>query len=123
MGLSTFLGSDTAPTQLRGLLWISLTDIGHVETRTATSDSGGGATQVWAAGSDIACRVDPLTSVEQLSADRISDRSTHLITTPPGTTATTAARFVIDDRGTYEITAVRERTGQSAQLFEAVEVS
>lgn len=123
MGIATFLDSDTAPVRLRGLLWLTLTDIGHAETRTSTSDSGGGSTETWAEGADIPCRIDPLTGTEQLSADRISDRSTHLITTPAGTSVSTAARFVIDGRGTYEITAVRERTGHSAQLFEAVEVS
>lgn len=123
MGLATFLASDTPPARLRGLLWLALTDIGHVETRTSTSDSGGGATATWADGDDIACRVDPITGNEQLTADRISDRSTHLITTPAGTAVSTSSRFVIDGRGTFEITAVRERTGQSAQLFEAVEVS
>lgn len=123
MGLATFLGTDLAPTRLRGLLWLSLTDTGRISTRTATSDSGGGATEVWASGSDIPCRIDPIRGNELLAADRISDRATHLITTPAGTVVSTDGRFVIDGRGTYEITAVRERTGQAAQLFEAVQVS
>lgn len=122
MGIATFL-NDRPPTRLRGLLWLALTDVGQVATRTSTSDAGGGATETWVSGPDIPCRVDPLTSSETEVADRLSDRSTHLITTPPDTVVTSNDRFVITGRGTFEVTVVRVRTGQGAQLFEAVQVS
>ena len=121
MSLSTFL-SPTA-TQLRGLMWMALDDVGQVVTGVATSDSGGGASVVWTAGSSLACRIDPLTSLEGLTADRISDRSSHIVTTPAGTTVTTGNRFAITGRGTYEVTAVHDTTGALAQIFEVVSAS
>lgn len=125
MPLASFLNGGTA-TQLRGLLWLSLSDTGTVGTRTSTSDSGGGASETWAYGASIPCRVDPIASSgddETIVASRLSDRSTHLITTPPGTVAGIANRFAIANGGTYEITAVRDRTAQTAKFLEAVQVS
>lgn len=124
MGVSTFLGSDRPPAQLRGVLWLSLTEVGRVQSRSRTSDSGGGVTETWEDGPDVPCRIDPVRAGnEMLSAARISDRSTHLITAPPGTGGSTADRFEVDGRGVFEVTAVRSRTGQAAQIFEAVQVS
>lgn len=125
MSLSTFLNG-TSPTRLRGLLWLALSDTGQVGTLTSTSDSGGGASRAWQYGTSVPCRVDPISSSgddETLVADRLSDRSTHLITTPAGTAVTPNNRFAVAARGTFEITAVRERTGEWARVFEAVEVS
>ena len=124
MPLSTFLNGGTA-TQLRGLLWLALSDTGQIGTRTSTTDSGGGATQSWSFGPSVPCRVDPIQRAndETIVAERLSDRSTHLITTPAGTTVSLASRFQIANRGTFEVTAVRVRTAPQAQLFEAVQVS
>jgi hypothetical protein len=46
-----------------------------------------------------------------------------VITVPAGTSVSTSNRFLITGRGTFEVTAVRERTGEFARVFEAVEVS
>jgi hypothetical protein len=59
MPLSTFLDG-TTPSQLRGLQWLSLSDLGRVGSGTVISDGGGGGTTTWADGGTIACRVDPL---------------------------------------------------------------
>ena len=126
MPLSTFLNGGTA-TRLRGLMWLSLSDTGKLGTRAYTTDSGGGATAVWSfAGADIPCRVDPIAAAgddETIVAGRLSDRSTHLITVPAGTTGGTDNRFSVTGRGTFEVTAVRSRTGEWARFFEAVRVS
>jgi len=125
MPLSTFLNGGTA-TQLRGLLWLSLSDTGSVGTLTSTSDAGGGASSMWAFGASVPCRVDPVSSSgddEVPVAGRLSDRSTHVITVPAGTSVSIANRFSVSGRGTFEVTAVRERTGEWARFFEAVEVS
>lgn len=122
MPIGTFL-NDAAVTQLRGLAWLALSDVGYVASATVTSDSGGGGTTVWANGSAIPCRIDPITGNEVEAASRISDRSTHMITVPPGTVVTVSSRFEITGRGTYEITAVQDRTGELAGFLEAVQVS
>jgi len=125
MPLSTFLNGGTA-TQLRGLQWLALSDTGSVGTLTSTSDSGGGASSVWAFGASVPCRVDPIASSgddETIVASRMSDRSTHLITTPSGTSVSITNRFAVTGRGTFEVTAVRGRTGELARFFEAVQVS
>lgn len=119
--IGTFLDG-RVPTQLRGLAFLALSDSGHLETQVSTDDAGGGASQVWTAGAVIACRVDDMSGSEQLSAGRISDRSTHVITVPPNVVPTPADRFLIDGKGTFEITAVRNRTREWLQILEAAQV-
>lgn len=120
--LTTFLDGRPA-SQLRGLMWMALSDTGHVVNQVSTDDAGGGVTQVWTAGTAIPCRIDDLAGGENLAAGRISDRSTHLITVPPNMVPTPIDRFAIDGRGTFEITGVRNRTREWAQLLEVVQVN
>jgi head-tail adaptor len=124
MPLGTFL-NDTAVIRLRGLLWLGLTDTANIQTRTATSDAGGGASEVWNTGPDVPARIDPVggEADERVSGGRISDRSTHLITFAPRTTVTTKDRVSIDNRGVFEVTAVRARTGALSTVVEAVQIS
>jgi head-tail adaptor len=122
MPLATFLNGGTITT-LRGLSWLALSDSGRVGAGTMVGDTGGGATTTWTYGGTIPCRVDPLSGRELLTAGRISDRSTHLITVPPGTGVTTSNRFAVTGRGTFEITAVQDRTGELVRSLEAVKVS
>lgn len=121
MPFGTFLDG-RPPQNLRGLLWLRLTDTGYVLAGSATDDSGGGASTTWNAGTAIPCRVDPLAGGEEQIGSGIDDRSTHVITVPAGTSVTSQSRFAITNRGTFEITAVRERTSEWARRFEAVEV-
>jgi head-tail adaptor len=118
MGLSTFLATGDV-SQLRGLAWLSLADVGHVGAGTIVDDAGGGGTTTWAYSGTIPCRVDPLAGTESLVAGRLSDRSTHLLTVPQNTVVTVANRFQIVGGSTYEITAIRDAT-QAPLLFAEV---
>jgi hypothetical protein len=122
MPITTFLDG-RAPTRLRGLAWMALSDVGHVVSQVSTDDSGGGVTQAWTPGTAIPCRIDDLGGGEALAAGRISDRSTHVITLPPNLVPTPVDRFAIDGRGTFEITGVRNRTREWLQLVEVVQVN
>jgi len=122
MSLSTFLNARN-PSQLRGLSWLALSDVGQVGTSAPVDDGGGGVTTGWTLGASVPCRIDPLTDNETLSAGRISDRSTHLVTVPSGTPVTTSSRFTIANRGTYEVTGVQDQTGELARFFEVVQVT
>ena len=79
------------------------------------------ANEIAYSGDTIACRIDSMSGSEGEVANRISDRSTHLLTLPPGSSVTTEDQFYVIGRGTYEVTAVREHTGEFSTVFEAVE--
>jgi hypothetical protein len=98
----------------------ALTETANVLTAVSTSDSGGGATQTTTVGPDIICRLDTLAGNEGENAERISDRSTHLATLPAGTPITTRNDLRVDNRGTFEVTAVRQATGEHARFVELV---
>jgi head-tail adaptor len=122
MPLSTFLDG-SVPSQLRGIAWLALSGSGQVGTLSGTTDAGGGATSTWTYGGTIPSRIDPIGGGEGQIANRISDRSTHLITLPPETPITTDSRFSsLDEVQTYEITAVRDRTSEWMRLAEAVKL-
>jgi len=124
MPISTFLNG-RAPTRLRGLQWLALSDTGSVLTRVSTSDSGGGASQSWTAGSAMSCRIDPIgdRGDSRVVGGRIDERSTHIVTVPAGASVAVTARFSITGRGTFEVTVVRERTAEFTQVFEVIEIS
>lgn len=124
MPVATFLNG-RPNTRLRGLAFLSLSEAGNVLTRTNTTDIGGGATVVWAAGPAIPCRIDPVTDRGQarLAGGRLDERSTHVVTVPAGTPVSTDNRFVITGRGTFEITATEERTAEMLRTFEALRIS
>jgi head-tail adaptor len=112
---------DVTPTTLRGLTFLSLSEVGHVLARTYGDDSGGGQTGTYTQGSAIACRVDPVGGREGIVADRLDERTTHKITVPPDTTVSAADRFSVTTFGTFEITAVRARTDEQVRILEATE--
>lgn len=106
----------------RGLVTEGLSKSGWTLSGTVTDDGGGGGTVSVVAGGTVACRIDAMGDTGESSvANRISDRSTHLITSSPDLSISTDQQFVIDGRGTYEVTAIREHTGEFTTLFEAVE--
>lgn len=119
--ISTFLNGGTV-TNLRGLAFLSLSETGYYHRFSGTSDSGGGRTRGTSTGSTIPCRVDPLTGGERIAGGKLDDRSTHLITLPPESDLTHLDQFVIDSRGTFEITAIRERTAEPMRFVEAIEL-
>jgi hypothetical protein len=53
----------------------------------------------------------------------IDERSSHIVTLPAGTNVAAANRFVIAGRGTFEVTAVRQRTASLTQVIEVVPTS
>jgi|SRR6185295_2306507 len=112
------------PTQLRGLAWLSLSDSGFRVTQVSTDDSGGGVSQVWTAGTvAIPCRVDPLSGRQHgITGGAIDERSTHVVTIAAGGTVAAQDRFAISGRGTFEVTAVRDRTREWSREFEVVAV-
>jgi hypothetical protein len=125
MPLSTFLNGEN-PSQLRGLLWLSLSDAGTLVTSSFTSDSGGGGTVAWSAGTvSIPCRIDPIGGAgnSRLTGGAIDERSTHVVTVPPGTSVDPQNRFAITGRGTFEVTATHVQTGEQARMFEVIQVS
>lgn len=110
-------------TQLRGAAFISLSETAQILAGTVTSDTGGGGTTTWTPGGTIPCRVDTLSDTEQLMAGRISDRSMYLISLPPQQPVTVANQIAVTGRGTFEVTALRDHTGDGLRLVEATEAS
>lgn len=124
MPLGTYLNGTAPTTRCVGLLWLALSETGNVLTGTATSDAGGGVTQTWTAGAAVACRIDPAGGGRGGAvADRVDERSTHFVTVPPGTSVSTNNRFLITGRGTFEVTATRDQSGELATMFEVVSSS
>jgi YD repeat-containing protein len=118
MPVSTFLNG-RAPT--RGVLWLGLSDTGGVLLRAGTADGGGAQTYTYTRQGTISCRIDPLGGREGEQAVRVSDRSTHVVTLPALTTITLDDDFVVDGRGTFEVTAIRSRTGEFARMIEVTD--
>lgn len=110
--------ADTPTT--RGLVTEALAERGYPLAGTVVDDLGGGGTLVQSARGTVACRVDILSGEEGLLAQRVSDRSTHLLTLPAGTELTGSETFVVIGRGTFEVTAVREHTNELARFAELV---
>ena len=107
-------------TMTRGLVTEALSESGNTITAAAVDDGGGGASFSETASASVICRLDSLGGSEGERADRLSDRSTHLLTLPAGTDVAAADTFQISGRGTFEVTAVRENTGELARFAEVV---
>lgn len=122
MTLGSFLDG-RQPDRLRGLQMLALADRGSIQQRVSVDDAGGGVTQTWTVTeTGVPCRIAPLSGTRGMTAERIDERSTHTVTVPAGTDITAADRFDIDDRGTYEVTAARERTNERTRVFEVVRI-
>jgi hypothetical protein len=124
MPLSTFLNG-RAPTTSRGLQWLSFTDEAIIQTPIATSDAGGGATEVWQNAGTVPCRIYPVTirGKGAVVGGQINERSTHFCSMPPATTVDTADRIVIAGRGTFEVTMRLETTDAFTTRVEVIQVS
>ena len=113
----TFL-DDRPPT--RGLDLAFFPETGNIIGGSITDNQGGGGTFTESVGSDIPCRIDALGGDEGEIAERLSDRTTHIVTVIGDTEIDTANDFAIDGRGTFEVTAVREHSGDFTLPFEVV---
>lgn len=124
MPLSTFLGT-IVPDQLRGVQWLSFTDTAVIQTRSAVSDGGGGATVSWAARGTAPCRIYPVSTrgKSALIGGQIDESSTHFCSLPLGTDVRTSDRVVILNRGTFEVTLSLERTGSLSTVIEVMQIS
>jgi SPP1 family predicted phage head-tail adaptor len=95
-------------------------ETGQVLTSVYASDSGGGATATVTAGTAVACRLDALSGNEGETADRISDRSTHIVSLPANTAIDVADDFQISGGSIYEVTAVRDYSDELTRVIEVV---
>lgn len=120
MPLSTSL-HDVVPTTLRGLAFLGLSNTGYILRGSVTDNQGGGGTYTFGTAGTVDCRVDPIGGGEGVVANRLDERTTHLITVPPQTSVNAKDRFKVDGFGEFEITAVRVRTDEQVRLLEAVE--
>jgi hypothetical protein len=107
---------------LRGLNFWALAEQGWTLRGTVVDDGGGGGTTTYVPGGTVACRIDPLarTGDERVVGGRLDDRSTHKVTTVPSASVLHTDRFEIAGRGVFEVTAVRDRTGEDIKVFEVV---
>ena len=121
MPLATSLDG-VAPVQLRGLAFLSLSATGHKVSLAGSTDSGGGVTRTPTSGTTVPCRVDVMNAVVGEVAHQIEERSTHLIQVPAQTSVANEDRFVVDDVGTFEITAVYTTTREWVRKLEAVKL-
>ncbi len=123
MPLSTFLNG-RAPTTSRGLQWLSFTDEAIIQTPTATSDAGGGATEVWQNAGTVPCRIYPVTirGKGAVIGGQINERSTHFCSMPPATSVNTADR-ILARGGTFEVTMVLETTDAFTTRVEVIQVA
>jgi head-tail adaptor len=119
--ISTFLnGRD--PSRLRGLQFLALSDVAVITRRTSTSDSGGGASQSWAAIGTAPCRVYPATAAPgRIVAGALDENTTHYCRLPAGTDVTAPDRIVVSGRGTFEVTLATTRTGEVSRLVEVMQ--
>lgn len=123
MPLSTFL-NDRPFTTLRGLQWIAFNDTIIIERRTATSDSGGGASYVWNAAGTTVGRIYPvsLRGKGALVGGQINERSTHFCSMPPETAVTTSDRLVVSGGGTFEVTLALDSTDAFTTRIEVIQI-
>jgi HK97 gp10 family phage protein/SPP1 family predicted phage head-tail adaptor len=93
-------------TSMRGVLNDSLPDSAVIQSRTYTSDSGGGGTATWTAGGTVACRIAPVSGDERAIGGRLSPDAKWIVTLPANTSVSEDQRLVISGT-TYEVEAVR----------------
>lgn len=122
MPLSSFLNG-RAPTTVRGLQMLALSDTASIQRRTATSDTGGGASWAWNTIGTAACRVYPAGGGGgRLVGGVLDERTTHFCRMPLGTVVDTPDRLVVVNRGTFEVTAAPARTDELSRLVEVMQV-
>lgn len=109
---------------MRATLTECLPDIAEVQRLTRVSDGMGGFTETWATVATVPCRLAPSgnTPVEQVVAERVTDRVLWTITLPAQTDVTATDRVVVGAR-TFEVVGVLSpRSNELCTRLVAVEV-
>jgi hypothetical protein len=119
MGIATFL-RDRPATRPHGLQWVALTEQAVIEAMTSVDDGGGGADQTWLARGTADCRIYPVSARREsrLVGGAISEQTTHFVEMVAQTEVQLTDRIVVGNRGTFEVTAVPQRTGALTTVVE-----
>lgn len=93
----------------------SLPGTAIIQTKTVTSDGGGGGTASWTAAGTVACRLSPGSDGrgggERVDGERITPDAQFVITLPWDASVTEANRLSIDST-IYSVTEVADRDWQ-----------
>lgn len=106
----------------RGLALRILRQTGHFEIMGGTSDGGGGLIAGTAVGGTIPCRVDPVSGDPTIIGARLDSETTHIIHVLGGSVFVAGDHFVVDGRGTFQITAPRRYFNAPVDSFEVFEL-
>jgi SPP1 family predicted phage head-tail adaptor len=90
-----------------------------IQTRSFTDDGGGGGTIGWTTSGTVDCRLAPIRGDEREIADRIAEDSDHLVTLPTTASVTVESRLLIAG-GTFQVSAIRDRSWEITQRVEVV---
>lgn len=113
--------TDDELASLRDDAALALPDTVVIQTRTFTSDGGGGGDYPWTNAGTLACRRAPLTATtdaEGVTGGRISADADSLFTLPYDAAVTTDSRFIYSG-GTFNVEAIRERSWNTTTRVEA----
>lgn len=121
LGLSDALAS--------GAMSSVLPETAYILARSQQPDGAGGTDVVYEKGDPVPCGVAPLKGGEYTGAralpktagDRLDDRTTHVITFPPGTEVNEKDEIEIEGCGKFEVTALRRRSIEILREVEARE--
>lgn len=117
--------NDAEIVQMRAVAEEALDGTAVIQSRTYSSDGGGGGTTVWTASGTVDCAIAPILSLgedERITGSKITAGSDWIITLPAETTVSTESRVVVSER-TFEVTALRApRTWELTRRVEATEV-
>jgi SPP1 family predicted phage head-tail adaptor len=111
--------TDADLTSMRATAAQALPGTAVIQTRSFTDDGGGGGTLAWSNAGTVACRLAPLNGSEREIADRVSDDS-EFIATLPTTAAVDVTKRLLINGGTFNVSAVRDRSWEITQRVEVV---
>ena len=109
-------------TAMRTTLNQSLGGTAVIQSRSYTSDSGGGGTLTWTNSGTVSARISPLTASEEVTGSRLAPEANWIVTLPANTSITEDSRIVMAGT-TYEVEAIRgPRTWEVSRRVEVSEV-
>lgn len=108
-------GPGTAP---RGLALRMLRQTGYFQTIAGTSDGGGGLTSALVTGGTILCRLEPTGGNPSIIGARLDDSTTHVVHVLGGGTIRMGDHFVVNGKGTFQVTVAHQRLNAPVDSFE-----